>query len=182
MKLFKYEGFKITISEEAILLKPFRRIWMRDRSESKNKALMELGFIYFFCDPRSDYMFISDEEDRKNEIKVGEGLPPKWEPDKIVLEAVEFYKQFQPSSFLLLQDIRVAVDRVRNELRTIDMKEEVDGKRVNTVASVTKASRDALVLVKELDATEREIYKEMQESGRMRGQGEKTIMEDEIDI
>lgn len=182
MKLFRYEGYKITISEEALLLKPFRRIWMRDKTENKDKALMELGFIYFFCDPRSDYMFISDETDRKNEIKSGEGLPPKWEPDKIVQEAIAFYNSFVPTSFLLLQDIRVAVDRVRDELRNIDMKEEVEGKRINTVTSVTKASKDALGLIKELDQAERDIYKEMQESGRMRGQGEKTIMEDEINI
>ena len=55
MKLFRYEGYKITISEEALLLKPFRRIWMRDKTESKDKALMELGFIkiFNFCNCRS---------------------------------------------------------------------------------------------------------------------------------
>jgi hypothetical protein len=35
MKLFKYEGYQITISEEALLLKPFADIWKRDRSKSK---------------------------------------------------------------------------------------------------------------------------------------------------
>ena len=47
---------------------------------------MELGFIYFFCDVRSDYQYIVDPEDRMREIKLGEGLPEDWEPDKLVKE------------------------------------------------------------------------------------------------
>jgi len=27
IKLFKYEGYKLNISEEALLLKPFKEIW-----------------------------------------------------------------------------------------------------------------------------------------------------------
>ena len=38
MKLFKYEGYKITISEEALLLKPFKAIWKIDKSLNKEKA------------------------------------------------------------------------------------------------------------------------------------------------
>ena len=69
MKLFKYEGYKINISEEAILLKPFKLIWNRDRSESKYKALMELGYIYFMTDARSDYQYLVDERDRDRAIR-----------------------------------------------------------------------------------------------------------------
>ena len=74
IRLFKYENYKVTISEEAILLKPFKAIWNRDRTKSKDRALDELGFIYFFCDPRSDYQYLTDETERKKAIKEGEGL------------------------------------------------------------------------------------------------------------
>ena len=113
MKLFRYEGYKITISEEALVLAPFKKIWDRDRSASKNRAISELGFIYFMADPRSDYQYIIDEESRKTSIKEGEGLPSDWEPDNLVLEAMEFYKTFKPASALLLEDTRVAVDKLR---------------------------------------------------------------------
>ena len=93
MKLFKYESYKITISEEALLLKPFKKIWDRDKSKSKEKALSELGFIYFFCDARSDYQYIVDEELRKEQIKEGEGMSKDWQPDKLVEEAMEFYNK-----------------------------------------------------------------------------------------
>ena len=35
MKLFKYEGFKETISEEALQLKKFKIIWHRDKTKTK---------------------------------------------------------------------------------------------------------------------------------------------------
>nr|DAI58591.1 MAG TPA: hypothetical protein [Crassvirales sp.] len=39
MKLFKYDAYKIVISEEALLLKPFKQIWVRDKTSGKSKAL-----------------------------------------------------------------------------------------------------------------------------------------------
>ena len=113
MKLFKYEGYKITVEPEALLLKPFKALWKRDRSLTKDKAMMELGFIYFFCDVRSDYQYIVDPEDRMKEIKLGEGLPEDWEPDKLVKEAIDFYNSFKSSSILLLEDTRKAVNKFR---------------------------------------------------------------------
>ena len=45
MKLFRYEGYKVVISEEAYALKVFRQIWNRDKTASKDRAIMELGYI-----------------------------------------------------------------------------------------------------------------------------------------
>lgn len=55
MKLFKFEQYKVTISEEAFAMKPFKQIWNRDKSQSKDKAISELSYVYFMQDPRSDY-------------------------------------------------------------------------------------------------------------------------------
>ena len=102
MKLFRYEGYKLHISEEAFVLKPFKELWNSDKTKNKDKALQELGYVYFMCDPRSDYQYIVDEEDRSKAIKEGEGIEPKWKPDNKVIEAMKFYKQFKPVSALLL--------------------------------------------------------------------------------
>ena len=34
MKLFKYEDYQITVEPEALMLKPFRAIWNRDKNEN----------------------------------------------------------------------------------------------------------------------------------------------------
>lgn len=183
MKLFKYEGYKIVISEEAFALKPFRQIWQRDKTVNKDKAIMELGFIYFFCDPRSDYQYLVDEEERKEAIKEGEGMSAKWEPDKVVLAAIDFYNSFKSSSALLLEDTRYAVDKLRKLLRDIDLTQTDDkGKPIYTLNVITSTIKQVPSLVKDLDEAEKALAKESIVDSRMRGQGEKTIFEDNLNI
>lgn len=181
MKLFKYEQYKITISEEAFALKPFKQIWIRDKSQDKERALVELGFIYFMKDPRSDYQYLVDEEDRAEAIKEDEGLPKNWKPDKVVQEAMEFYDGFKPTAALLLEDTRFMIDKYRRKLRSMasDGFESLTVKELKDVNALIKAIPG---LVKDLDEAEKALASEMKDYGKMRGQGEKTIFEDSLTI
>ena len=179
MKLFKYEGYKITISEEALLLKPFKEIWQRDKSKNKDKALQELGYIYFMSDPRSDYQYLVDEEERSKSIKESEGIPNNWNPDKAVLDAITFYKSFKPTSALLLEDTRFAVDKLRKLLREIDLTQTDDkGKPIYTLNTITATIKQIPSLVKDLDEAEKTLSKEIMESSKVRGSQEKSMYED----
>ncbi len=179
LKLFKQEGYKLNISEEAFLLKPFKKLWSRDKTKNKDKALMELGFIYFFCDPRSDYQIIVDEEERTKAIIEGEGIDSKWKPDKEVEEAMSFYNSFKPTSSLLLEDTRIAVEKLRKLLRDINLEAKDDkGRPIYTLNTITATIKQIPNLVKDLDEAEKAIASELKNSSKMRGQGEKTIFED----
>lgn len=183
MKLFKFEGYKLDISPEALTLVPFKRIWNRDRSASKDKALSELAYIYFMVDPRSDYQYLVEEEERSKAIIEGEGFQPNWKPDKLILEAMEFYSRFKPTAALLLEDTRYAVEKLRKLLRDINLDEKDDkGKPVYTLNTITATIKQVPSLAKDLDEAEKALAAEMRSQGRMRGQGEKTIMEDSLDI
>ena len=183
MKLFKYEGYKVVISEEAFALKVFRQIWNRDRSVNKDKAIMEMGYVYFMVDPRSDYQYLVDEDERSKAIIEGEGLPNNWKPDKIVTEAMEFYSRFKPTAALLLEDTRYAVDKLRKLLREIDLNQLDDkGKPIYTLNSITATIKQVPSLAKDLDEAEKALASEMRSEGKMRGSGEKTLMDDSLDI
>lgn len=183
MKLFKYEGYKVVISEEAFALKVFRQIWNRDRSINKDKAIMELGYVYFMIDPRSDYQYLVDEEERSKAIIEGEGLPNNWKPDKIVTEAMQFYSRFKPTAALLLEDTRVAVEKLRKLLRDINLQDTDDkGRPLYTLNTITATIKQVPSLAKDLDEAERALSSEMRNEGKMRGQGEKTIFEDNLDL
>ena len=182
MKLFKYEGYKVVISEEAFALKVFRQIWNRDRSVNKDKAIMELGYIYFMVDPRSDYQYLVDEDERSKAIIEGEGLPENWKPDKVVIEAMQFYSSIKSTSALLLEDTRVAIDKVRQFLKTVDL-EALDekGKPIYTINSITSTIKMIPQLIKDLDDAEKAIKADMQNtSGKVRGQKEKSLLEDGV--
>lgn len=183
MKLFKYEGYKVVISEEAFALKVFRQIWNRDRSINKDKAIMELGYIYFMVDPRSDYQYLVDEEERSKAIIEGEGLPSNWKPDKVVTEAMQFYSRFKPTAALLLEDTRVAVEKLRKLLRDINLEDTDDkGRPLYTLNTITATIKQVPGLAKDLDEAEKALASEMRSEGKMRGQGEKTIFEDNLDL
>ena len=164
MKLFKYEAYKVVISEEALALKPFKQLWNRDRSINKDRAISELAYVYFMEDPASDYQYLVDREDRSNAIIEGEGLGNKWKPDKMVIEAMKFYASFKTTSALILEDTRKVAENLRKALPALDITKEDDkGRPIYTIASITKAIRELNVLVKELAETERVIAKEMNE-------------------
>ena len=180
MKLFKYESYKVVISEEALALKPFKQIWNRDRTANKDRAISELAYIYFMEDPASDYQYLVDRDERSEAIIEGEGLPTNWKPDKIVKEAMNFYSSFKTTSALILEDTRKVAENLRKALPTLDITEEDDkGRPKHTIASITKAIRELNILIKELAETERIISKEMAENnGRVRGKRAKTLLED----
>lgn len=178
MKLLKYEGYKVIIEPELLTLKPFKKIWDRDKSINKDKAIAEIAFIYFMTDPRSDYQYLVDETERKEAIKEGEGLPAKWEPDKVVTEAMEFYSSFKPISALLLDDTRFMVNKFRAKLRELNF----DDLEVKEFKEITAIVKQITPLIKDLDEAEKALNSELKNTGKMRGQGEKTIFEDSLDI
>lgn len=180
IRLFHYEGYNVEVDPEALLLAPIKAVWDRDKSKDKFKAKQELAFIYFMGDPRSDYQYIVDEEVRLNEIKKGEGLPDKWKPDKVVIRALEFYTSFKPTSAGLLEDTRVAVNKLRQLLRDIDL-EAVDdkGKPVHTLSSITQTIKMIPSLVKDLDTAEKTLSKDIMSDIKARGSQSKGAFEDE---
>ena len=182
MKLFRYEGYKVVISEEAFALKVFRQIWNRDRSVNKDKAIMELGYVYCMTDPRSDYQYIVDEDERSKAIIEGEGLPSNWKPDKMIIEAMKFYEGMKSTSALLLEDTRVAIDKVRKFLKEVNLEDTDDkGRPIYTINSITSTIKMIPQLIKDLDDAEKAIKADMQNtSGKVRGQKEKSLLEDGI--
>lgn len=178
MKLLKYEGYKVVIEPELLTLKPFKQIWTRDKTVNKDKALAEIAFIYFMTDPRSDYQYLVDDRERMEAIKEGEGLPPKWQPDRIVTEAMNFYMSFKPISALLLEDTRFMVDKYRKRLKA----QEFDDLEIKDLKEVGALIKQIPPLVKDLDEAEKALNSEMKSSGKMRGSGEKTIFEDDLTL
>lgn len=181
MKLFKLEGYNLRISEEAYTLKPFRDIWKRDRSANKERAIQELGYIYMMEDSRSDYQIYVDKEERSSQVKLGEGIPESWKPDKLVTEAQEFYAGFKSEAALLLEDIRVAITKLREFIKTIDLSAVDDkGKPIYTLNTYTATIKQIPELITSLDEAEKSIHKEAVTSDKVRGSVEKAMFEDDL--
>ena len=70
------------------------------------------------------------------------------------------------------------VDKYRKRLR----KQEFDDLGVKELKEIGALIKEIPSLVKNLDEAEKAVNSELKESGRMRGQGEKTIFEDDLSI
>lgn len=180
VKLFNYSGYSVSVDPEALMLAPFKAVWDKDKSKDKSLAQQELAFIYFVGDPRSDYQYIMDEETRIKEVQRGIGLPSKWKPDKIVKDALKFYQSFKPVSAGLLEDTRVAVNKLRQLLRDIDLNAQDDkGKPIYTLNTITATIKQIPGLVKDLDQAEKMLSKDLIAEAKARGSQVKGAFEDE---
>ncbi len=174
MKLFKYEGYEVKVAPEALTLKPFKKIWNRDKSKDKERAMMEFGFLYFYCDPRSDYQYIIDEEDRLNAVKSGQGFPEDWKPDATLKNAMEFYSTFDTSSAMLLRAAMKAVKKVQD---TLDELNPDDTKSLKEYLTALKMIPEVASMIQD---AEKALNEEI-EYGEAKGSIEKTLFDDGLD-
>ena len=180
IRLFKYEGYEVTVEPEALMLAPFKAVYGRDKHRDKSMAKQELAYIYFMGDPRSDYQYLVDPEVRSQEIIKGLGMPENWKPDKVVARALTFYESFKPISAGLLEDTRYVVEKLRQELRDMDFNERDDkGKPVHTLQSITATLKQIPGLAKDLDEAERTLSKDIIAEAKARGSQSKSLLEDE---
>lgn len=179
MKLLKYENYTLTFEPEILAIKVFNKLHKRDKTLDKHKFIEELSYIYFFADPRSDYQYITEPTERSKAILEGEGIT-NLKIDKDLQEAIDYYSSFKPTSVLLLEDTKIAIEKVRQFLREVDLNTLDDrGKPIYTINSITATIKQIPQLAKDVLEAEKIVSKDMEEQGRARGGNEgKKVFED----
>lgn len=144
--------------------------------------MTQMSVIYFLVDPRSSYNYIIDEDERLKAIIEQEGLPSNFKIDKKLQEVIDIYKKHViTTSYLLLQDTKLAIDKVRQFLRNVDLTAVDDkNKPIYTINSVTSAIKQIPQLAKDVIDAEKAITREIEEQGKLRGTANKTLMDDGI--
>lgn len=174
MRLFKYEGYEVRVSPEALTLKPFKKLWDRDKSKDKERATSEMAFLYFYCDVRSDYQYIVDDDIRMAAVKEGLGFSDGWYPDTLLKEAIAFYSTFDTNAGMLLKMAAKGVDTVRKTLETLSPD---DTKSLKDYLSIMKLIPEVADMIK---SAEQALYAEI-ESGEARGAMGKSMFDDGLD-
>lgn len=184
MHIIEYNNYTIEPTQEAFLIKPIRDLFNKDKSKTKEKFLQQMSVLYFYADPRSTYNYIVDDDERLQAIIEQEGLPKDFKITEDLDKALQEYKKHTiTTSYLLLQDTKIAVDKVREFLREIDLTAADDkGKPLYTINSITQAIKQIPQLSKDLLEAEKIVSKEIEEQGRARGGNNKTLFEDGINF
>ena len=186
MNLFEIEGDKLRIQPEAYALIPFKKIWDRDKSKGKVVALEELAYIYYLTDYQSDFVNDPDDSERDKAVRKQCITNSKWEPDKVVKEAIEFYKEMQETiAIKLLDNARAGINKLSLYIRDINFEEttlsvngEVRPKHdIKKFADTIKQIPDILKALKQLEEAVK-LEKEVA-TNKLRGDRTKSPYEDD---
>lgn len=183
MKLLRFNNYQVELEPYLLTFPVFKKIWKRDRDRTKQNALNELTFIYFYTDLRSEYAYITDDEVREKTITKDLGLN-NFKIDEVIQQAINLYKELlkTPSSRLLESAIK-AVDKLSKFLDEVDFKATDDkGRPLYPINTVTSAIKQMPQLAQDLIEMQKKVAKEIEESDRVRGGTENLkIFEDGVE-
>ncbi len=181
MKLITTEGYSLKVADEALLIKPIRKIYNQDRSGSKEQFYKQMSYLYFMVDPRSTYSYILDEKERAREIIAQEGLEEDFTPSPLLKEAMDVYKKhtITPSQELLNAAL-TAAHTVSTFLKKPDILEQEDdkGKPKYQISSITSALKNVEGIVQSLQNLQKKVESELTEQSKARGSQELTILDE----
>lgn len=177
MKLINYEDYQIKVAEEALLVRPIRRLFNQDRTDKKEKFFQQMSYLYFMTDPRSTYSYILDYNERHRTVVEQEGLPEDFRPSELLVEAMRIYKQHTMTvSQKLLDDALVAANTVGSFLRNVDLTEVDDkGRPKYQVSQITTALKNLEGIVATIQNLQKKVEQEVVENGKARGTQEMTV-------
>ena len=175
MKLIQVVNYELRVADEALLVRPIRKLWNMDRSKGKETFYKQMSILYFVYDPSSNYAYISNEKDRLKEVLEQENITDFHNTAEFK-DAVEAYKKLvrTPSSELL-SDVRLTVDKMRQALTSIDFDDLEEKDKVSAINTVAAVISKIPKLVKDLSEAEKAVTKELEEQGSARGSQELTI-------
>ena len=177
MRLISVENYELKVADEALLIKPIRRLWNQDRSDRKEKFYQQMSYMYYVYSPASTYSYIIDEEERKRAVIEQEGLPSNFTPSKQLEEAIEIYKKHTITvSQDLLNASMVGAAKVSEFLRNVNLNAVDDkGRPKYQVSSITAALKNVEGIVSSLQTLQKKVEQELEENGKARGSQELTV-------
>lgn len=180
------KNWNLQASEEVWGLLPFKKILDRDKTKNKERAFAELLFVWYFCDIKSDYLSISEKNRIKELKKDIDGLGDKWEPDKIIWDAVEFYNKQET----ILQRIYRQTSKAANDVgdylentKTLLEERDVHGKPVTDISKITASIQRIPKMLSDLKAAYKEVVQEQEDiSGKKKGSRTFNTFEEGLNI
>lgn len=181
MKLLKLENNNLcSITPEALGLRVFRELWERDKTKNKERAMLDLSFVYFYADWQSTFKKLRPE-DKKEQLEK-EVYDNKYEMDEQVLAACTLYEEIQnEASFSLkhLESVENTAAKISTYLGTIDLSErDKQGKFVYNINQLQKTIADFPETIKKVTEMRKHVEEELTQDPNLRGGAAKSPFED----
>lgn len=179
MKLFELdESYNLIFHTELFLLKDFRDL--RDDRNDVGILFKELGYIYYFCDMKSDFQFEINPLKRKEDIKRYVGLDKSWEPDDFINTCMDVYDFLSQSvGTRLLETAFLTVDKFTAQIKRIDLNErDKNGKPIWNQKQIMDMAKNIPDLLELVEKAEAQFVKDQGKETKLKGNKVKTLYED----
>jgi hypothetical protein len=182
MNLFEIKNNKLVFSAEAIAIAPFKVLYDKDKTKTKEVATAELAAIYYFVDYKSDFSNILEETAKLKEIiSILPDLGKDWKPYIEWNLAVDFYKKMQETpSMKLINSAKSAIGKLEKFFNTVDlMQVDKSGKPKYSPKQLGDTIAMMPKLIDSISALEEKIKKEIeQKNNKLRGGRDKGAFAD----
>lgn len=172
--LFIVENNVAKPNVETLLISPYKEIWERDSTSTKDNAIKEFTYIELMVSKRKSnpYAGYSDEQ---RHLKLQEMLfNSEWRPDVLIerglAKYVEFQKEASPT-YSYYVSVSKAAEKMRDFFDSFDMteKNERTGLPVHKPSDITRALNDTDKVLQNLNSMKDKVEQELFEQTKTRG-------------
>ena len=178
MKLFTYESYQIQISPEAMALKPFKDIWERDNSTTKEVAIQELTYVEFMTSMLKSNPYRQYPEGKKDEV-IREAVIriENWQPDELIVQAMNTIIRLQQegsTTYNYYISAKKAAEKMQDFFTNVDINERnfKNGNPIWKPGDITRALNDTEKVLQNLKALEKKVEEELYENAKIKGDKE----------
>lgn len=174
--MFTIKNGKPEIEAKALFIPEFKRLWSRDKTKRKARAVKELAYVYFMADYKSEYNIYGIEKPKMIAIEIMNN--EHFEPDEFVLDAIDKYERLQETySMRYLKSVRNTIDSMMKFYNELQYKAGQDNVLDYNPDRVMKSMKEVEIIVEKIEKWERKVRSE-EETMKIKGGGKVGIFED----
>lgn len=167
MELFDYKDGRVHITPKALTLSPFKAIFDKDKTKTKEQSIKDFAFVYFYSNYRSPYASYIEDDRRMKEVCKAVYKDENHKVSQTVLDAcVEYEKLQETVTMRLLKSAKKAANRIAEYFES-----------TSTASSITEDEVTALTgnlqklgkIVESISILEEKVRKEQTSNSKIRG-------------
>lgn len=172
--LFEINGKAVYPKAETLLVSPYKEIWERDKSEGKEVALMEYGYMEFMVSMLKSNPYRDYPESKKDSIiRQDIVFIEDWNPDELVRRGMQKMVELQTEgsiSYAYWMSNRKAMEKMIDFFNNFDIDERnlKSGMPIYKPKDITSAVADAEKSLATLDALKTKVEEELYEKSKTR--------------
>ena len=175
--LFEVNGNAVIPTTEARLVEPYKTLWERDTTDTKEFAIRDFSFIEFMVSKKrtNPYAGYSDEE-RLKKLSLLYYNDEQAEIDTLVEQGMAKLVEFQTegsATYSYLVSLYNIANRIKHYFNTVDIDERDDkNKPIHTISNITRAIGDIDKVLQTLHTAETKVEQELYETTKTRSNKE----------